>query len=95
MATTKSTQVYLEREHKNGLQAKAEAHGTTIGEEVRRAVDAYLTGTCGQDLQRLDDGTRKAGRHLKDMADELQRVNNALDIAFARLSSKRRKTLPH
>ena len=40
MATLQLTQVYLEREQKKGLQARAKANGTKVAEEVRRAVDA-------------------------------------------------------
>jgi hypothetical protein len=86
MATMELTQVYLEREQKKGLQARAKAHGTKFAEEVRRAVDAYLAGISPEDLRLLDEGTRKAERHLNEMADELDRINARLDAAFAQLS---------
>lgn len=90
MATMELTQVYLEREQKKRLQTKARAHGTKVAEEVRRAVDAYLAGISPEDLQLLDEGTRKAERHLTEMADELDRINGRLDTAFAELSHKTR-----
>jgi hypothetical protein len=91
MATLELTQIYLEREQKKGLQAKAKANGTKVAEEVRRAVDAYLAGISPEELRLLDAGTRKAERHLKEMADELDRINKKLDAAFAQLSRKPRK----
>ena len=86
------TQVYLEREQKKGLQAKAKANGTKVAEEVRRAVDAYLAGISPDDLRLLDEGTRRAETHLKEMAAELDRVNTTLDAAFAQLSRRQRKS---
>ena len=89
MATMELTQVYLEREQKKALQQRAKANGTKVAEEVQRAVDAYLAGISPDELRLLDDGTRKAERHLKEMAGELDRVNARLDEAFARLSRKK------
>jgi predicted metalloprotease with PDZ domain len=91
MATLQLTQVYLEREQKKGLQARAKANGTKVAEEVRRAVDAYLAGISPGDLLLLDEGTRKAQRHLAEMASDLDRVNAKLDAAFARLDQGRRE----
>jgi hypothetical protein len=78
MPTLQLTQVYLEREQKKGLQARAKANGTKVAEEVRRAVDAYLAGISPEDLHLLDEGTRKAQRHLSEMATDLDRVNAKL-----------------
>lgn len=86
MATMELTQVYLERQQKKGLQARAKAHGTKVAEEIRRAVDAYLAGISPEDLRLLDEGTRKAERHLNEMVEELDRINARLDGAFAQLS---------
>ena len=88
MATMELTQVYLEREQKKALQQRAKANGTKVAEEVRRAVDVYLAGISSDELRLLDEGTRKAERHLKEMAVELDRVNARLDEAFAKLSRK-------
>ena len=85
------TQVYLEPSQKKALQAKARAHGTKFAEEVRRAVDAYLAGVSPEDLSLLDAGSRKAARHLVEMAEELDRINARLDEAFAALSHAGRK----
>lgn len=85
------TQVYLEPEQKKGLRAKARAHGTKLAEEVRRAVDAYLAGVSPEELKLLDEGSRKAARHLNEMCQELDRINARLDEAFAQLVSTRTK----
>ena len=90
MATLQLTPVYLEREQKKGLQARAKANGTKVAEEVRRAVDAYLAGVSPEDLRLLDVGTRKAQRHLAEMATDLDRVNAKLDEVFARLDRQHR-----
>jgi hypothetical protein len=58
MAVMELTQVYLEREQKRGLQAKARANGTGVAEEVRRAVDACLAGVPPEELTLLDEGSR-------------------------------------
>ena len=41
MATLQLTQIYLEREQKKRLQARAKANGTKVAEEVRRAILGY------------------------------------------------------
>jgi hypothetical protein len=92
MANMELTQIYLERDQKKRLQAKAKANGTKVAEEVRRAVDAYLSGISPEDLRLLDEGTRKAERQLKEMAEDLDRVNARLDESFAQLSGARRKS---
>ena len=90
MATMELTQVYLERAQKKGLQQRAKANGTKVAEEVRRAVDAYLAGISPDELRLLDEGTRKAERHLKEMATELDRINARLDDAYAQLTRAQR-----
>ena len=85
------TQIYLEPEQKKRLQAKAKANGTKVAEEVRAAVDAYLAGISPEDLHLLDEGSRKAERHLAEMAHELDRINGKLDAAFAQLDRQHRQ----
>ena len=90
MSTLQLTQIYLEREQKKRLQARAKANGTKVAEEVRRAIDAYLAGVSPEELKLLGIGTRKAERHLAEMAGELDRVNAKLDAAFAQLDRQHR-----
>ena len=91
MSTFQLTQIYLEREQKKRLQARAKANGTKVAEEVRRAIDAYLAGVSSEELKLLDIGTRRAERHLAEMAGELDRVNAKLDAAFAQLDRQHRR----
>ena len=91
MAKMELTQIYLAQDQKKALRAKAKANGTKVAEEVRRAVDAYLAGISAEDLQVLDAGTRKAERNLVEMAADLDRLNAALDAAFAELNRSRKK----
>jgi hypothetical protein len=91
VATLELTQIYLARDQKKALQAKAKVNGTKVAEEVRRAVDAYLSGISQEDLRLLDVGTRKAQRNLAEMAADLDRLNATLDAAFVELSRSRPK----
>jgi hypothetical protein len=85
------TQIYLARDQKKALQARAKANGTKVAEEVRRAVDAYLSGISQEDLRLLDAGTRKARRNFAEMAADLDRLNATLDAAFVELNRSRPK----
>ena len=91
MSTLQLTQIYLEREQKKRLQARAKANGTKVAEEVRRAIDAYLAGVSPEDLKLLDIGTHRAEKQLEEMAGELDRVNAKLDAAFAQLDRQHRR----
>ena len=91
MSTLQLTQIYLEREQKKRLQARAKANGTKVAEEVRRAIDAYLAGVSPEELKLLEIGTRRAEKHLAEMAGELDRVNAKLDAAFAQLDRQHRR----
>ena len=91
VAAMELTQIYLEREQKRALRAKAKANGTKVAEEVRRAIDAYLAGVSPEDLELLDEGSRRAARHLDEMSRELERINARLDEAFDRLSRSEQK----
>jgi predicted DNA-binding protein len=91
MSSLQLTQIYLEREQKKRLQARAKANGTKVAEEVRRAIDAYLAGVSPEELKLLDIGTRRAEKHLAEMAGELDRVNAKLDAAFAQLDRQHRR----
>lgn len=85
MASLRLTQVYLESTQKAALQKKAKAKGTKVAEEIRNAVDAYLTGVTAEDLKLLDVATREAQTHLDGMIKELDAMNKKLDAAFAEM----------
>ena len=91
MAPMESTRIYLDRDQTKRLRAKAKANGTKIAEEVRRAVELYLSGMSADDVRLLDKGTRTAERQLREMTNDLHRVNARLDESFAQLSGSRAK----
>ena len=94
MAAMELTQIYLARDQKKALRAKAKANGTKVAEEVRRAVDAYLAGISQEDLRLLDIGTRRAQQNFAEMAADLDRLNSTLDAAFAQLARSRARRRP-
>ena len=54
--------------------------------------DMVATGLPSPDeLKLLDIGTRRAEKHLAEMAGELDRVNAKLDAAFAQLDRQHRR----
>lgn len=85
MANLRLTQVYLAPGQKAALQKKAKQKGTKVAEEIRSAVDAYLTGATAEDLKLLDVASREAGKHLDAMIEELDAVNAKLDAVFAEM----------
>jgi hypothetical protein len=64
------------------LQARARANKTNVGEEVRRAVDAYLTGVTPDELALLDQATRQAETMLAQMSQILEDTNTHLREVF-------------
>jgi hypothetical protein len=83
--------IYLDRDQKKRLQARAKSNGTKMADEVGRAIDVYLSGISAEDLHLLDEGSREAERQLKEMTNDLDRVNGRLDASFAQLSCSRAK----
>jgi hypothetical protein len=93
MASMELTQIYLEPAQKRALRDRAKAHGSTIAEEARRAIDAHLAGVSPQELEVLDAATREAQRHLQAMADDLDRVNRRLDEIFSEVDQRSQQRL--
>ena len=93
MTALKPTRVYLDPAQKHALQRRANANGTNLSEELRRAVDWYLIGVAPPDeLRLLDDETRKVEANVKEMARELDRISARLDAALATFSRRRQRT---
>ena len=86
------TQIYLEPAQKKALQARAKARRTKLAEEVRRAVDAYLTGVTPDELSLLDGVTKEAERHLVAMARKLDATNRRLDELFVEMRKVRARS---
>ena len=89
MATLRLTQVYLAPGQKAALQRKAKQKGTKVAEEIRSAVEVYLTGATAEDLKLLDAATREARKHLDAMVEDLDAMNAKLDAAFAEMEKIR------
>jgi len=81
-----SLRVYVERNQRQALLKRASRNGTSITDEVRRAIGAYLALRGPDTLTVLDEGTRRAERHIEHMVAELDRLNACLDVSFAQLS---------
>jgi hypothetical protein len=93
MAALKPTRVYLDREQEHALQRRAKANGTNLSDELRRAIDWYLTGvTIPGEFRLLDDGARRFEVDVRRMAREIDLINARLDAALARLSRRRQRT---
>ncbi len=87
MAILRLTRVYLERGQKAALQKTAKEKGTKVAEEIRSAVDGYLTGATAEDLKLLNAASREARKHLDAMVEELDAVNAKLDAAFTEMEN--------
>ncbi len=74
------------------MQARAQANNTNVAEEVRRAVDAYLTGIDADELALLDQATRQAQVMLDDMRRTLVATNDHLRTVFAERDRLRKAT---
>lgn len=89
MATLTLTNVYLERKQKEALARKAKARGTNLSAEVRSAIDAYLVGVSAEELQLLDETTRRAEAEIKEMNAILDRANTRAARFFKQLEQVR------
>ena len=94
MATLTLTNVYLERKQKEALARKAKARGTNLSAEVRSAIDAYLAGVSAEELQLLDEATRKAESEVKEMNAILDRANARAQRFFKELEQLRGADTP-
>ncbi len=81
--TMQATQIHFKPAQKKALQARARANKTNVAEEVRRAVDAYLTGVTPDELALLDQATRQAETILAQMSQTLEDTNTHLREIFA------------
>ena len=79
------TQVYLDVSQKSALQKRARAKGTKVAEEIRSAVDAYLSGISPDELELLDMASRQAAKELQAMSESLDATNRKLDAVFNEL----------
>ncbi len=94
MATLTLTNVYLERKQKEALARKAKARGTNLSAEVRSAIDVYLAGVSAEELQLLDEATRRAEAEIKEMNAILDRANARAARFFKQLEQVRAADAP-
>ena len=88
--TMEVTNFHLGRNQKAELRKRAQARGTNVAEELRNAVDAYLSGVASsEDLELLDVATRKAQTDIAEMAEQLDETNRRADRIFAELEQLR------
>jgi hypothetical protein len=89
MAARQLTQVYLDPGQKQALQNQAKKRGTKLSEQIRLAIDAYLSGITSEELELLLDASIAAEKEILAMSDELDIVNKKLDGIFAEMDELR------
>ena len=87
--TMELTNFHLGRKQKQALKERAQAKGTNVAEEIRRAVDAYLCGVRPEELELLDAATKQAAGMIAEMSDMLEATNRKADRIFAELEKLR------
>lgn len=87
--TMELTNFHLGRKQKAALKERARAKGTNVAEEIRSAVDAYLSGVAPEDLELLDAATKQAADAIAEMNDMLDATNRNADRIFAELEKLR------
>jgi hypothetical protein len=87
--TMELTNFHLGRRQKVALKQRAKANGTNVAEELRTAVDAYLSGVTPQELALLDAASRNAEKTIKEMNAMLGATNRRADQVFAELERMR------
>lgn len=87
--TMELTNFHLGRKQKAALKARAKAKGSNVAEEIRCAVDAYLSGVTSEELEMLDVATRQAESAIAEMSQMLEATNRKADAVFAELERLR------
>jgi uncharacterized membrane protein len=87
--TMELTNFHLGRQQKIALKQRAMANGTNVAEELRIAVDAYLSGVTPQELALLDAASRNAEKTIGEMNAMLEATNRRADEVFAELEHMR------
>lgn len=88
------TNVHLRRSQRQALRLRAEAQGTNPAQEIRAALDAYLSGAMPPDLVLLDAAARHAEREITEMCDILAAASHKADAVFAELDKLRAAPSP-
>lgn len=83
------TNFHLGHPQKEALRERARANGTNVAEEIRNAVDAYLSGVTPDELKLLDAATRQAQSAIAEMNELLVATHRRADRVFAELEALR------
>ena len=87
--TLELTNFHLGRTQKQALKKRAKARGSNMAEELRSAVDAYLSGVTPDELALLDAATRQAQGAIAEMNAMLDETNRNAERVFAELATLR------
>src|SRR5262245_3112224 len=87
--TMELTNFHLGRRQKDALRERAQAKGTNLAEEIRSAVDAYLSGVTPEELELLDAATKQAEAAIAEMTEMLDATNRRADRIFAEMERLR------
>lgn len=89
MANMILTNVHFTAAQKKQLQQRAKARKSSVADEVRAAVDAYLSGVTKDELALLDAATLSAQAMLDEMVETLDGVNRRAAATFDELARLR------
>jgi hypothetical protein len=87
------TNFHLGRSQKAKLKARAKAHGSKLADELRQAVDLYLTGINAEEIELLNAATRCAESDIAEMIAQAEAINRRADAVFAELEALRAKAV--
>ncbi len=89
METMELTNFHLGRSQKRALKERAKAKGSNLAEEIRSAVEAYLSGVTAEELELLDIASKQAESAIAEMNAMLEATNRNADRIFAELARLR------
>ena len=87
--TMELTNFHLGRSQKLALKERAKANGTNVAEEIRKAINAYLSGVTSEELELLDAATKQAESAIAEMNEMLGATNRKAGLIFAELDKLR------
>lgn len=90
-AALELTNLHLGRRQKAALRERARARGTSLAEEVRAAIDTYLSGITPEAMELLDAASANAERELQAMVRDIDATNARVDAVFAEIEELRRQ----
>lgn len=86
---TEMIRFHLGQQQKRALKERARAKGTNVTEELRAAVDAYLSDDKTRDLELLNAAAGQAALAIAEMNDMLDATNRKANLVFAELERLR------